>query len=169
MPKTSRRLRLLAGLAALAALAAGLPFPAAQAATAIPTLSVTAQVTTACHIISNNLDFGAYSGAELDTTTTLSAVCSNGTPYNVGLNQGSSTGATVPSRKMTGPSADTLSYALFQDSGRTTNWGDTIGTDTVSGAGDGVVQTLTVYGRVPAAQFVETGAYEDTITVTLTF
>ena len=158
---------LLAPLAAAAI--AGLPLSVGHAATATTTFSVTAQVTTTCSIIANNLNFGSYAGVQLDATATLTALCSNQTPYNVGLNQGTSTGATVTSRKMVGPATDLLAYQLFSDTGRTINWGNTIGTDTVPGTGTGSAQTLTVYGRIPGAQFIQSGAYDDTITVTLTF
>jgi spore coat protein U-like protein len=70
---------------------------------------------------------------------------------------------------MTGPSASLLHYHLYSDSGHTVNWGNTVGTDTVSMTGSGVAQTLTVYGQVPAGQFVTPGSYSDTITVTLTY
>ena len=61
---------------------------------------------------------------------------------------GPASGATVATRKMTSGAA-TVNYTLYSDSGRTTVWGNTIGTDTVAGTGNGAAQTLTVYGRVP--------------------
>ena len=70
---------------------------------------------------------------------------------------------------MTGPAGATLAYALYQDSAHTINWGNTVGTDTVSGTGNGSAQTLTVYGEVPAGQSVTPGAYTDTITATITY
>jgi spore coat protein U-like protein len=39
----------------------------------------------------------------------------------------------------------------------------------VAKTGSGTAQTLTVYGQVPAGQFVTPGNYADTITVTLTY
>ena len=49
------------------------------------------------------------------------------------------------------------------------NWGNTVGIDTVQGAGTGDQQTLNVYGRVPPSQPVGSGSYQDMIIVTLTF
>ncbi len=152
-----------------AALLCGLPVASSQAATTTATFPVTADVLTNCNVTANNLNFGSYSGVELDSTTSLTATCSNGTPYTVGLSAGTSTGATVAARVMTGPGTDLLAYSLSQDAGHTINWGDTVGTDTVPGTGTGAAQPLTVFGRVPASQFVGPGAYSDTITVTLTF
>jgi spore coat protein U-like protein len=62
-----------------------------------------------------------------------------------------------------------LNYELFRDSARTLNWGNTIGTDTVAGTGNGLAQTLTVYGRILGSQLVAPGAYTDTVTATLTY
>ena len=62
-----------------------------------------------------------------------------------------------------------LSYAMYTDSARSVNWGQTIGTDTVVGTGNGASQALTVYGSVPAGQYVAPGAYSDTITATVTY
>ncbi len=70
---------------------------------------------------------------------------------------------------MTGTDANGLAYSLLQDSARTVNWGNTVGMDTLAGTGNGAAQALTVYGRVPASQFVAPGSYADTITATVTF
>jgi spore coat protein U-like protein len=70
---------------------------------------------------------------------------------------------------MTGPGGATLSYAMYQDSGHTTNWGNTVGTDTKSGTGNGSAQTLTVYGNLAAGQYPAAGSYSDTITATVTY
>jgi spore coat protein U-like protein len=79
------------------------------------------------------------------------------------------TGATVTARSMTGPASALLSYQLFRDSGHSLNWGVTIGTDTVSVTGNGSAQVQTVYGQIPAGQFVAPGSYSDTITATVTY
>ena len=141
----------------------------AGAATETSTFSVTATVQTTCAITDNNLNFGNYVGDQLDGTTVLQALCSNSVPYSLGLNQGISTGATVTTRAMTGPGGATLRYSLFQDAGRTINWGNTVGVDTVPGVGNGLIQSFTVFGRIPQLQFIAQGNYSDTITVTLTF
>lgn len=70
---------------------------------------------------------------------------------------------------MTGPASATIGYALYRDSGRTQNWGETVGTDTVAGTGDGNVQAITVYGRVPAQATPGVGTYTDSVTVTVTY
>jgi spore coat protein U-like protein len=131
--------------------------------------TITATVQAACAISANALAFGTYSGALINSTSTISVTCTNSTAYNVGLNAGTGSGATVTNRSMTGPSAKLLGYKLFRDSGRTLNWGNTVGTNTVSGTGGGTLQSLTVYGQLPAGETVIPGSYADTITATVTY
>ncbi len=163
------RKKFFACLGVLSTLALGLLSGQAQAATASTTFSVTATMMANCTISATNLAFGSYTGALTNATSTISVTCTKSTTYNVGLDAGTSTGATVTTRKMTGPAGATLAYALYQDSAHTINWGNTVSTDTVSGTGNGSAQTLTVYGEVPAGQSVTPGAYTDTITATITY
>jgi spore coat protein U-like protein len=51
----------------------------------------------------------------------------------------------------------------------TTNWGNTVGTDTVAGTGNGSGQVYTVYGQISAQTTPAPGTYNDTITVTITY
>jgi spore coat protein U-like protein len=133
------------------------------------TFTVTATVVAYCQLSASALAFGTYSGTVIDSDSSVSVSCTNTTPYNVGLNAGTATGATVAARKMTGPSSTLLSYTLYKNSGLSTNWGNTVGTDTESGTGSGTVQALTVYGQIPAGQYVRPGSYTDTITATITY
>lgn len=52
---------------------------------------------------------------------------------------------------------------------RTTVWGNTVGTDTVSATASGSAQSHTVYGRVPPQTSPAPASYTDTITVTVTY
>jgi spore coat protein U-like protein len=105
----------------------------------------------------------------LDGQSQISINCANATAWNVGLNQGTFSGATVTTRRMSGPGGSALMYSLFKDAARTTNWGNTVGTDTLSGTGTGAAQLLNVFGRIPGSQTPAPGSYTDTILVTLTF
>jgi spore coat protein U-like protein len=141
-----------------------------QAATTTTTFNVSLTITASCTVSATALAFGSSGviAANIDNTSTVTVQCTNTTPYNVGLNAGTGTGATVSNRLMTAGGA-TVGYALYSDSGRTTNWGNTVGTDTKSGTGNGSGQALTVYGRVPPQSTPAPGAYSDTITVTVTY
>jgi len=103
-----------------------------------------------------------------DQTNTIQVLCTNTTPFNIGLDAGTASGATVTTRKLTNGAA-TINYFLYSNSGRTTNWGNTVGTDTVASTGTGVAQSFTVYGRVPVQLTPTPGIYSDTVTVTLTY
>ena len=70
---------------------------------------------------------------------------------------------------MTGPSSAALNYAVYSNSARSSIWGNTVGSNVVAGTGLGTAQVLTVYGRIPAAQYPAPGSYTDTITATLTY
>lgn len=155
------------GIAAAAALLATGP---AYAGTATTTFQVTATVASNCGISATNLGFGTYhTDVQLDGTSTVTVTCTSGLAYNVGLDKGLN-GADVTHRAMNS-GTNLLNYALYSDSSRTLNWGNTVGTDTVAGTGNGTGQALTVYGRIPAVQptYVPAGSYADTITATVSF
>lgn len=140
----------------------------AQAATATATMAVSATVLSFCTIAALPLAFGNYTSALTTANSTLTVACTTGTPYNVGLDVGTGTGATVSTRKMSFLT-NTLSYGLFSDSARTVQWGPAIGTNTVPGTGTGLPLALTVYGQIPAGQLAAPGAYLDTVTATITY
>ena len=143
----------------------------AFAGTATTTLGVSLTINAGCNVSSGPVAFPAQTvlASAVNQTGSISVTCTNTTPYNVGLDKGAGTGASVTNRLMTGPSSATVAYGLFQDSGHATNWGNTIGTDTVTGTGNGSGQTLTVYGHIAAQTTPAPGAYADTVNVTVTF
>lgn len=141
----------------------------AQTTPATTTFKVTTSVQAVCEVTATDLAFGAYTAqaaTQLQGQTLLRATCTPGSTYNVGLNEGATSGATVNQRLMK-PTTGTqnLNYQLYSDSARSVIWGNTPGTDTVTGVGTGLAVDHTVFGAVPAAQKVPAGAYEDTITV----
>jgi spore coat protein U-like protein len=131
--------------------------------------SVTATVVPGCVIAATPLNFGAYGGTLINSTSIITVSCSSGVVYNVGLNAGTATGATVTNRSMTGPGGTRLRYKLCRDAARTRNWGNTVGVDTVPGNGNGTPQLWSVFGQLPDSQSVRPGNYSDTITATVTF
>lgn len=145
----------------------------AQAATTTTTFQVTATVNSACTVSATNLTFGIYdpSAAAHDDTSTVTVTCTKATAYDIGLDAGLAAGATVTTRKMQhGTLTDLLNYSLYSDAGRTTNWGNTVSTDTVHVASaTGAAENHTVYGRIATGQYVTAGSYADTITVTVTY
>ncbi|MGY4289602.1 spore coat protein U-like protein [Bradyrhizobium sp. LM2.7] len=152
--------------------AASVVSQAANAATATGQFNVTITIQSNCVVQSaTDLAFGSQGviTANIDAQSTISVQCTNTTPYTIGINVGNGAGATVASRKMTGPAAATVNYSVYRDAARTLVWGTTIGTDTIAGTGNGSTQPLTVYGRVPPQTTPAAGAYSDTLTVTVTY
>jgi spore coat protein U-like protein len=168
MRRSFLRRALLLGLRlAAVASAAG----AAQAATTTATFQSQITIVATCSIVSTNtLDFGSAGllSANVDATATFSVQCTNTTPYNIGLNAGTTAGGTTTTRLMTSGAA-TVSYQMFSDAGRITNWGNTVGTDTVPATGNGSAQSYTLYGRVPVQTTPAPATYTDTVTLTVTY
>lgn len=159
-------------MAAAACIALGLavkPASATTTATASTTFTVSATIQATCLVSAQSLSFGTYTGAVANATSQVSVTCTNTTAYNVGLDAGKASGATTSTRQMGGPNGALLNYALYSDSNRSTNWGNTVGTDTVTGTGNGSAQSITVYGQIPAGQYLAPGSYQDTITATVTY
>jgi spore coat protein U-like protein len=142
----------------------------ANATTTTTSFSVSLTISATCTINSaGTLTFTAGTlAANTNATSSIAVLCTNTTPYNIGLNAGTTTGGTTTTRLLTNGTT-TVSYKLYSNAGFSTNWGNTVGTDTVSSTGTGSAQTFTVYGQVPAQTSVAPGTYTDTITVTVTY
>jgi len=156
-------LKIAVGVCAVAGFAS-----AASANSVSAGLAVGASIAATCTVSTSAVAFGPFSGSQIDATGTVTANCISGTPYNVGLDAGLATGATVTTRKMKS-GVNLLPYSLFSDTGRTVNWGNTVGTDTVPGVGTGASQNLTVYARLPAGAVPAAGTYADTVQATVNF
>lgn len=105
-------------------------------------VSINASNQASCNISANPLNFGIYSGAQLDASSNLSISCTSTTPYSVDLNNGNFGG------RMNGPAGSRLPYTLFTNAQRSQTWGTGRGGVAVAGTGSGGVQQLTVYGRI---------------------
>jgi spore coat protein U-like protein len=137
-------------------------------------MGVTALVLSTCIVVATPVSFGNYSLSVLDASGLVTVTCTpDVSAYTVALDAGTGAGATTTVRKMTAlAGTDTLSYSLFRDTGRTQNWGDTVGELQPSSAATttiGTIKTFAVYGRLTANQSATVGAYLDTIQVTVTY
>jgi spore coat protein U-like protein len=138
--------------------------PQASADIDTDTMDVSASVTKNCTVTTSAVAFGSYdvnSSADLDEQGGVTVACTKGVTATISLS-GSNAG-----RAMTGPGGAALSYALYQNSGRSTAWdGTSVATyASVTRAS----QNLTVYGRIPKNQDVTFGAYSDDVTATINF
>lgn len=145
---------------------------AASAQTATGSFQVRITIQAECRVnAATVLDFGTAGviAANIDQQSAISVQCTNGTPYNVGLNFGTGAGGSITNRFMTGPAGATVAYNLYRDTARTLPWGNTVGTNTLAATGNGGVQTVPVFGRVAPQTTPAPGVYTDTVTITVTF
>ncbi len=172
LTKTLLSSALLAGLSLIAS--------PARAGTATSNMAVSMTVAANCTISAGALSFGGYdpitanASTNLNGTAGLSVSCTGGAAGVITLGQGSN-GATsssdsAPLRQASNGAGTPsfLSYALYQDTGRTTVWGNTAGTG-ASYTGTGSQTLVTVYASVAAGQNVPAGSYSDTVVATVTF
>ena len=155
---------------ALGFLALSLGSIPAAAGTASTTFAVNATVSATCLVSANSLAFNTYAFAQLDASTTLSVTCTNNTGYSVGLDAGKNS-SDPAARKMKGAltgNTDLLTYALYQGSAGGTLWDNN--TNTLKNqTGSGSAQSIPVWGRIPAGQYVQPDTYTDTITVSVNY
>lgn len=130
-----------------------------------------------CSASTSGVSFGSYdptSASPKDATGTVSLSCTGvvslfGT-ITVAMSPGSSGDAL--SRQMAQGSSR-LNYNLYTDASRTTIWGNgSAGTGTVGASLTGLLtfsQTVPVYGRIAAQQWVQGGSYADSVIVTITY
>lgn len=140
--------------------------PALYADSTTAQFDVTSTVVAACSVDSaTNLAFGSYDLTDTDGTSTVSVTCTNGSAYRIDIDGGGS--ANPNARTMSDGGGNSLNYALYQDSGRSSIWG--INGDGKTATGTGTSDSHIVYGRIPAGQTAPEGSYSDTVTVTVYF
>ena len=122
------------------------------------------------------ISFDAYvpdSTTDNTKSTTISVKCTLATPVNISMNAGKNSSDTSVRKLLldggsTSNAGESLQYSLYSDSSHTTVWDSVTGVD-FNGLGLKSTKTLTVYGKIPAAQDVKTGSFSDEVTVTLTY
>jgi spore coat protein U-like protein len=130
--------------------------------------SVQTLVDRTCSVTAQNLNFGTQGllKTQVDGSSQLSVTCTSGLPFSISLNGGLSNAA--PAQRKMANGSNSITYGLFQDAARTQLWGSLAGL-LASGTGTGLVQRLTVYGRVPAQPTPPAGTYSDTVVMTITY
>ncbi|MEZ5710507.1 MAG: spore coat U domain-containing protein [Blastomonas sp.] len=163
-----------AARAATLLLASAMLAPAtAHAGTSAGAMPVAATLLENCVVTATPLVFGDITltdGAAVDSAATIALVCTPLASYEVALSDGAN--ASGGTRRMKNAlSADYIAYGIYSDAARTLPWGDSSGSDTVSGSvGLTGLATLTAYGRIAAETPVAAaGIYADVVTVTVTF
>lgn len=157
---------------------------AAIAAQATSDLTVTATVNASCTINTTPVSFGNYSPANVQHTYVSGSVtvaCVKGSIPVISLSGGLNPGVNPGERAMKHTIGnELLSYFLYKPASIVPNtactttetdpWG-AIGVERFEpGAATGIAaSTYNICGKIPAAQDVSTGSYQDTVTATVEF
>lgn len=149
-------------LTLLAGAVAGSLTPA-TAATTTSNIAVSMTIQATCNVSTADMAFGTYQGAQLASTGSVTVICTNTTPYQIGIDSGQHAGTGNYAWRMAGPAGNFLSYQVFRDASHLQLWGGTQNVDTPSGTGTGNPQTFTAYGLIAGGQGPMPGGYGDTI------
>ncbi|NTV15381.1 MAG: spore coat protein U domain-containing protein [Desulfobulbaceae bacterium] len=151
-----------------------------HAATNTGNMTVSANVETACTVSASPMAFGTVvPGATKETTATVTANCTTGTPYTLDLGDGlNHTVDGGPAgglyRRQMAATTFLLPYVIYIDATRATEIGATavaLNNLLTTTVGNGANQDVMIYGRIKAAETTvqEPGAYVDTVVVTIGF
>ena len=125
-----------------------------------------------CTVATTALSFGTQPdlATARTTTNTVSVTCTTGTQYEIGMSNGSSGGTGPTARLMKNvATAQAVTYGIYRDAARTSPWGNTAGTNTQTGTGNGLVQPYTGYGLIPVQPTPPALLYSDSVVVTVTY
>ena len=141
--------------------------------TATAIMPITIEIVQSCLVSASDLNFGTIASSSPVAVlgqTTIQLNCGVGATVEISLDDGTSPGGSTSRRRLVqDPGIDRLDYNLYQDPGRTIHWGDRSGRDTLEVLTTGALQTVPIYGEIPAGQRVREGTYSDMITVTLKY
>ena len=153
--------------AALAAAAMALGLSSAHATTtATGSLAVSLQVTASCSVGNSSLTFNQVAGGgggRESGSGTIYVTCSNGTVYNVTLDQGSY--SNMGTRRMAS-GGSFIAYSLYTDAAQQNPWSGTV---QVTNTGTGGQDPIPVYGQANWTGLTTPGTYTDTVTITVSY
>lgn len=147
--------------------------PFLMGATSTANMTVNATVLNACIVTAPIISFGNISGtfsSNIDNSTfSITNICTTGTNYSITIGPGANANGTFRRMALL---TNFIGYQLFSDAGYSVPWGNgtTFGNG-VSGTATGLIESFTVYARIPSGQTpVPIGAYIDTpVVVTTTY
>jgi spore coat protein U-like protein len=111
------------------------------------------------------IDFGASGDLKktIDAQGAVAVTCTTSAPYTLSFGAGQNASGGVRQMKA---GSNVVGYRLYRDAARTQ---EIAVNGTMSGTGTGSLQTVPVYGRVPAGAQPRVGNYGDFVVVTLSF
>lgn len=129
-----------------------------------------------CSVATTAVTFGTYvpttqKTANGNVAVTCSALVIFTASYVISLAKGNSTTYTPRFMSL---ASNQLNYNLYTTGGFTSIWGDASGgtvtvSDSYTSIGLSTTRNYTVFGQIPASQFVNTGTYTDAVLVTVTY
>ena len=134
---------------------------------AVP-FEVKADVQPNCLVTADNINFGTRGvlRTNVDAAGAVNVRCTPGTSYSVGLNGGLANAAPTARQMKLGSAI--ITYGLYLNTQRNQPWSQAVG-QIASGTGTGLLQSVPVYGRVPAQTTPGAGIYSDTVVATVTY
>lgn len=166
---------IIASVAALlGTLAAPLSSIAAQKSQNMP---VQAQVNVNCNFTSTpTMDFlsydptGANATAALGASVGVSVRCTKGASVSIGIDTGANAAnAPIGSTRAMKNGTNYLGYDFYHENTYTTLWTNTGGGLYSFTSASSTPFTVPIYGKVPQAQDVPAGLYQDTVVVTVNY
>ena len=153
------------------------PYLAATVASMFLSSPASACTLCSCTVSASGMSFGSYdpgSGSPNDASGTVTLNCTGVVALlgTIDIAASPGTSGNAMARQMA-QGADRLSYNLYTDSNRSTIWGTGAGgSNTIAAPLNGLLifsQSVTIYGRLPAQQWVRAGPYSDSIIVTIAY
>jgi len=146
---------------------------AVNAASVTTTLNVSTTVGGSCSVSAAGIAFPYIANSITNANGSVTVNCISGTNYSIALDAGLH--AIGNSRYVSDANSNEIQYALWQDIGLSTQWGDdgvTYAATSVSDSGSGADQVHTVYGTLFATNVIGAigpGQYSDTVNVTVNY
>lgn len=137
------------------------------------TMHVSLEVLKSCTLQANDLNFashGSDEASEINATTQLSVLCTNGTPFTLSAasSDGESDGTFWLKPEDSNINAQNIAYKLYADESKKTPVNASGG---IEGTGTGQAQSETIVGVIEAGALTQAkaGLYSDDVTLNLVY
>lgn len=150
-----------------------IPHAALADSPATATMHVSLEVLKSCTLQANDLNFashGSDESSEINTSTQLSVLCTNGTPFTLSAasSDGDSDGTFWLKPEDSSIGAQNIAYKLYADESKKTPVNASGG---IEGTGTGQTQSETIVGVIEAGALTnaKAGLYSDDVTLNLVY
>jgi len=154
-------------IVALSFLVLATAFRPAVAATASVSFGVSVTVQDACLASASSIGSASLTSAPISAASAVSVNCARSTPYILGLSSELTPGLTVAPQRVATPAWELLGSTLTAGNERIGSCGRTADTETL--ADEGSAPSFSLLAQIPAEQYAATGAYADSVTISVTY